>query len=555
MPLETESTARNGDTSSEISGDNTEKSKSGGPAKEKRLLWWGFAAAALVSAIALAIGFVDWNPFVLHTPEHTWWWVALVLPLMLLIVIVIALVVRRRRPHDDVVRRENGWNPKRESASLGATLLGKSPIILGLAATVTVGLYVLPEEDYTFLHGQGEYLVLLVGIGVALAFGVGVSYFGSGYAAPNNINPDIYGALSSEFHDLNAQLEAYCPVIPEDPDAPLQGSQDAQGAACMLPHLAACVAARLHRDFIASELGLQKSLTIDDQSNSKTSSSTGTRWVLGTGYIDIWHRLHAVDEALFLVKPDAAVAGDGLYDVMRLKDSSIKNSVDHIGRLRQAVTVFGASVYLSTPPAVPQKVDVKDEDKAQARVVMQQVRHVINQYRDDRREGLVRTRNDLLFTGTLTGVISFLLLGLVILRQVEDSTLAAAMVFYLVGAIAGLFKQLSSGWGDAGATEEDYGLNQTRLLFTPLLSGLAAVGGVLVTSMLYASLSGPVVTTENVNIAVPQLSVIFDLKEDRFGLVIAAIFGLTPSILVDRLKGEADKYKADLQSSNAQGNT
>jgi hypothetical protein len=288
--------------------------------------------------------------------------------------------------------------------------------------------------------------------------------------------------------------------------------------------------------------------------------------VLGTGYIDIWHRLHAAEEALFLVKPEVEVAGDGLYDVMRLKDSNINNSVDHIDKVRWAVTLFDASSYLSSPPPLPAIDDDKNtpQAKTQARVVLREVRHVINQYRDDRREGLVRTRNNLLLTGTVTGVIGFLLLALVVLRSVDDSTVVAAIAFYLVGATVGLFNQLSTGWGDGGATEEDYGLNQARLLFTPMLSGLAAIGGVLVTTMLYATLSGPIVTTPEgsgtdgtpatVNLSVPQVHDIFDLDEGRFGLVIAAVFGLTPGLLVDRLKGEAEKYKADLQSSNAQGN-
>jgi hypothetical protein len=180
----------------------------------------------------------------------------------------------------------------------------------------------------------------------------------------------------------------------------------------------------------------------------------------------------------------------------------------------------------------------------------------------------------LLWTGTVTGMGGFLLLALAILRGVSDSAVVAATVFYLVGATVGLFNQLSSGWGDAGATEEDYGLTQARLMYTPLLSGLAAIGGVLVTTMLYATLSGPIVTTpeptnsgqgsstvetveaepSTVNLSVPQVEDIFDLGEGRFGLVIAAVFGLTPGLLVDRLKSEGERYKADLQSSNAQGN-
>jgi hypothetical protein len=36
---------------------------------------------------------------------------------------------------------------------------------------------------------------------------------------------------------------------------------------------------------------------------------------------------------------------------------------------------------------------------------------------------------------------------------------------------------------------------------------------------------------------------------------VAAVFGLTPGLLFDRLLQQADKYKADLKSSQATGET
>ena len=53
---------------------------------------------------------------------------------------------------------------------------------------------------------------------------------------------------------------------------------------------------------------------------------------------------------------------------------------------------------------------------------------------------------------------------------------------------------------------------------------------------------------------VPTLSEVFNLEGGQFGLVTAAIFGLTPGLLVERLRNEGEKYKADLQSTGAQGN-
>jgi len=100
-----------------------------------------------------------------------------------------------------------------------------------------------------------------------------------------------------------------------------------------------------------------------------------------------------------------------------------------------------------------------------------------------------------------------------------------------------------------------------RLLYSPVLSGLAAVGGVVVVAMLHASLSGPIVTYSEAAVPgevvvaaleAPQLKLIFDLEANRFGVVLAAVFGLTPSLLVSRVQGLADRFQADLQSTTVQ---
>jgi hypothetical protein len=50
---------------------------------------------------------------------------------------------------------------------------------------------------------------------------------------------------------------------------------------------------------------------------------------------------------------------------------------------------------------------------------------------------------------------------------------------------------------------------------------------------------------------IPPLDNIFDLDKNLIGLLVAAVFGLTPGLLFDRLQQQADKYKADLKSSQA----
>jgi hypothetical protein len=79
-----------------------------------------------------------------------------------------------------------------------------------------------------------------------------------------------------------------------------------------------------------------------------------------------------------------------------------------------------------------------------------------------------------------------------------------------------------------------------RLVHIPLASGLAAIGGVVVTAY---------VTALNSSTEVPALSTVFDVADNPLGLVSAAVFGFTPSLLASSLQSRADKWKEELKSS------
>ncbi len=55
------------------------------------------------------------------------------------------------------------------------------------------------------------------------------------------------------------------------------------------------------------------------------------------------------------------------------------------------------------------------------------------------------------------------------------------------------------------------------------------------------------------NLDPPPLSSIFDLRKNEFGFIIAAVFGLVPGLLVERLQGEVKRYQADMKSTSTQG--
>jgi hypothetical protein len=110
---------------------------------------------------------------------------------------------------------------------------------------------------------------------------------------------------------------------------------------------------------------------------------------------------------------------------------------------------------------------------------------------------------------------------------------------------------------NAETAVEDYGLSRMRLFHTPLFSGLAALGGVLVIPMLSvlvnpaSGMSGTEGSGQG--FVVPPLSEIFDLDKRPFDLAIAAIFGLSPTVLISRLQHEAKRFKADLKSTQTPG--
>jgi hypothetical protein len=152
--------------------------------------------------------------------------------------------------------------------------------------------------------------------------------------------------------------------------------------------------------------------------------------------------------------------------------------------------------------------------------------------------------------------MGFLLVALPILVQVHRDRLTAAVAFYLVGAIIGLFNRLYLDAGTEVATE-DYGLATARLLHTPLFSGLAALGGALIIPLLSGMASQAMTqapsTPAGTSVGL-TLTNLLDLSDRPFGLVFAALFGLSPAVLLSRLQQEAEQYKTDLKTSAAPNN-
>jgi hypothetical protein len=273
--------------------------------------------------------------------------------------------------------------------------------------------------------------------------------------------------------------------------------------------------------------------------------TAGPRWVTASGYIALWKRIHRAEEALVEIEPRTQVVADALTDEWRIQNSTMQHGDDLAAELRAARKILEAVVPSAT---------TNTASEAEARAVVRRVRFAVNDFRDQRRGAIVRARNLLYGTMIMTELFAFALLGLAVIDRAPGAAIVAAIVFYLVGALVGLFNRLSQQ-ASAGTMVEDYGLAWVRLILTPTLSGLAAVGGVVLTGMLTLSgLTGLVQpgssgTASTVNL--PVLADIFDLNKFRIGFILAVVFGGTPILISNRLQQLTDQYNKDLKSTEA----
>jgi hypothetical protein len=272
---------------------------------------------------------------------------------------------------------------------------------------------------------------------------------------------------------------------------------------------------------------------LDDLRETLASGRRGPRlqWFGGSGYISVWRELHAAEEALLTAEPAELLYVEALDVEARLANTKVDGAEALLGALR---------TFLGDPKKRrPRAEVVGDLNRAEGRVLLRKIRSVLNTYRDDIFQRFVRIRNGMFATLVYVGLVAVAMLDLAVLalpRTLED-TVAAGMAYYLVGALVGLFAELYGASRRQRGTVHDYGVALARLLTIPVLSGIAAVLGVVVTRLAGASPA---------DVALRE---IFSLADYPFGIVVAAIFGLTPGLLLERLRAETDEYKEELAKS------
>ncbi len=448
-----------------------------------------------------------------------------------------------------------------------AALVAVAPALPVVASVAAVALY---------LVWQTSWLAPAAGIMVALILCCAAALCGARFMTAERCVPTSNGELIHRLTQLEGRLA--------------EAAKTAQDGAAL---------AQAHAQYDA----MKKELASDSE------VWKGLPWVMGTGYVTLWKRLHRAEEAMIEVLPREVVVGQALKDELRLTDSRIQKNKDLLDKLRRAVVELDPSArflltlsadeakglrgFLSEGGGTPSAEHHKD-----ARSVLRMIRRAINEYQDDLYGGLVTSRNRTLATAIVTGLAAFFLLAVPMTVGVSRPSIVAAAIFFLVGATVGLLNRLRHE-SEESTDVLDYGLSAARLWATPLHSGLAAVGGVVLTVLLSSAAAvvpegspTPVPTPVRVeslskigadsaaNVPSraadsptpapaegrqrsekghthdekptgppPQLAVIFDLGKNTKGILEAALFGLTPGLLFSRLQQQSEKYKSDLKST------
>jgi hypothetical protein len=362
-----------------------------------------------------------------------------------------------------------------------------SPIFASLATLLTLFLLKDPGSD------ASRRVAVLVGLGLGLVAWLIAIWSMTFRSRPENVNPRVYADLLEKHRAVSTRLDR------------LQSGHQASDA---------FVEAQKHLAWASRELRVDGIPT-----------QAGVDWASGYAYINVWMALHRAEEALLRLASDEELAEVMLHDRLRTSGSRLTNMRLKVRAVhRDLLTVAKASSGSLT------------------RTEVVAIRQAVNEFRDSRWDGLARARNRLNYTTLITSWTVYLVLVVAIGLRAPREALAAGAIFFLIGALIGLFAQLRA---DAQAEEavEDFGMAAARLRQTLIASGLAAIGGIVVTAMVTDA------TALQRGEAPPSLADVFAVNTNPAHLLVAAVFGLSPQLLIERLTASADRYRADLKQT------
>ncbi len=442
----------------------------------------------------------------------------------------------------------------------GASLCALVMIIPVIAALITVGVYLTLPNSNSSLYS------LLVGGLIAMILWLVIAIPFAGFCTAQGASPHTYSLLKIRLHQLKMSLG-----LKDFADGTYEEINDINDINKIMEH-----AGFNKKNDHQREVVKEAYACCTELSRKLFQFPAGLQWYSGSGYTSAWRVLHHAEEVMIEVTDDSTVVREAKNDFRSLQGSKVSGKDKLLNDVIHAVSVLKpeASIYFEDCPPDKnsntrnQSTQQGDESSVSdlapgtsnknltnvevqcetAKLTLREVRRALNEFRDDRWEGLMRQRNRLFKTIAVTGIVTYVLLCVIILafdvNNIKSafgannikSAIGAATIIYMVGAIAGLFVRFYAE-SRSDKSIDDFGLSTTRLVAIPLLSGLAGIGGVLISEIL-ASLAS---NTEISNLFILQPR----------ALLIAAVFGATPNLFIKSLQNQAHEYEADLQSSKA----
>jgi len=285
--------------------------------------------------------------------------------------------------------------------------------------------------------------------------------------------------------------------------------------------------------------------------------------VFASSYIDLWRPLHRAEEILLRLEPTNILINQARFDLLRYSNSAVNSEGNnHTALLNEAIQLL-------SDPNPANKAQIGDDSKPKeaspstlrssedAVAAIQATRHAMNVYRDSRRTVMVLARDMVMATAAGAGIILYGSAWLAIMAvntpadNVPMQAILGAAACFTAGALVGLVSRLR-GIEGVDALVDDYGLSVSRLYSASVLSGITGLLGVLLTGVI--SLTHSASINDEMTIAkLGGMPGVFNLTQTPYDLIIAGVFGLTPSLLLSQLREQFTGIKKELASTEAAG--
>jgi hypothetical protein len=399
-------------------------------------------------------------------------------------------------------------------APVAAGLMATLGLVPGLVGVGTVGIYlVLLAWKWVDPGLLAISVGAVTGVGLWLLLGVVFSWT----ADPARVSAGIFRDLQSRYLLIVGRVEAIEGVLsPMPPD---------------------------RQRFYLQATAMRDELAPMFDPSNRSTARVGSQWITASGYIAAWHNVHLAEEALMSLEPDDEVVAAALYDRGRLQDSRISGRDDLLKQSSAAIVAIDATL----AGILGWKGAAAPNRGHAAHIVLLNIKKTVNEYRDGLWETLIYLRRRTIQALVFTGMVGYLVVSLALLEGASSTAVVAGSGFYLAGAIIGLFQAAYQEQRRRTAVE-DYGLSTARLLLLPLIAGIAGVIGAGMTAFLGAPPIGLDLLKS------PDLAKAFDLGQYPLGLIAAAIFGLTPGLLLERVRALGDDVKFEIAKSEPSGN-